>query len=164
MGMSNFDDVTASTFTGDLIGAARAASPVNATAATLTVTQALHAGHVVTLNRAAGIAVTLPAATGSGANYMFALDTAVTSNTTTIKVANASDTMTGTAYVLSDGAAAVLGYRTGATDDTITLNGTTLGGLKGDFITIRDVEANLFQVQAFTAATGTEATPFSATV
>lgn len=161
MGTTNFDAVSAS---GGITGALVAATPVDATAATLTVTQATHAGRVVNLNRAAGIAVTLPAASGSGAVYKFLVGTAVTSNTTTIKVPSASETMTGSAYVVSDGAAAVLGYRTGATADTITLDGSTTGGLKGDIITVTDVAANLFMVQALTAATGTEATPFSATV
>jgi hypothetical protein len=170
VGTTNFDVVAASGgFTGDLtgnvIGAHLAATPVNVTASTLTATQAAHAGRVVTLNRAAGIAVTLPAASGSGSVFTFALDTTITSNSTTIKVANVSDAMTGTAYVLSDDAGApVKGFRTAATDDTITLNGTTLGGLKGDLIVVRDVEANLFQVQVMSSATGTEATPFSATV
>lgn len=139
-------------------------TPVNTTASTLTVTQASHAGKVITLNRAAGIAVTLPAASGTGAVYSFVIGTAVTSNSTTIKVANSSDTMTGTAYVVSDGAAAVLGYRTGASDDTVTFNGTTLGGLKGDQVIIQDIGTNLFSVLVLSAATGTEATPFSATV
>jgi hypothetical protein len=119
---------------------------------------------MVTLNRAAGITVTLPAATGTGSVYRFLVGTTVTSNTTVIKVANASDTMTGSAYVISDGSAAVLGYRTGATDDTITLDGSTTGGIKGDTIQITDVATNLFAVQVLSAATGTEATPFSATV
>lgn len=160
MGTTNFDVVSANSFVGPI----SSNTPVDATASTLTVTQATHAGKAVTLNRAAGIAVTLPAATGTGSVYTFIIGTAVTSNSTTIKVANTSDTMTGSAYVISDNAAAVLGYRTAATDDTVTLNGTTLGGLKGDMVQIRDVATNLFMVEAYTAATGTEATPFSATV
>lgn len=137
---------------------------VNCTASTLAVTLASHDKKIVTLNRAAGIAVTLPAASGSGAVYTFHINTAVTSNTTTIKVANASDVMTGKAFVISDGAAAVLGYAAGASDDTITLDGSTTGGLKGDVIVIKDVATNLFHVLAHTSATGSEATPFSATV
>lgn len=150
--------------TGNVTGAVLATTPVNATAATLTVTQATHAGRAVTLNRAAGIAVTLPAASGSGSVYEFVVGTTVTSNSTTIKVANSSDTMTGTAYVVSDNAAAVLGYRTGASDDTITFNGTTTGGIKGDIVRLTDVATNLYAVTVMSAATGTEATPFSATV
>ena len=146
------------------VGPVLSAAPVNATAATLAVTQTSYAGTIVTLNRAAGIAVTLPAATGTGSVYRFLVGTSVTSNSTTIKVANATDVMTGSAYVISDNSAAVLGYRTASSDDTITLNGTTTGGLKGDLITITDVGTGLFAVSVFSAATGTEATPFSATV
>jgi hypothetical protein len=151
-------------FVGNVTGAVTATTPVNATASTLTVTQATHGGRATTLNRAAGIAVTLPAASGSGTVYEFVIGTTITSNTTTIKVANSSDTMTGSAYVISDNSAAVLGYKTGASDDTVTLNGGTLGGLKGDTVRLVDVAANLYAVQVFSQATGTEATPFSATV
>lgn len=152
------------TSTNGFVGAVTATAPVNTTASSLTVTQATHGGRVITLNRAAGIAVTLPAASGSGTVYEFVIGTSITSNSTTIKVANASDTMTGSAYVISDNTAAVLGYKTGASDDTITFNGTTLGGLKGDTVRVVDVAANLFSVQVLSQATGTEATPFSATV
>jgi hypothetical protein len=151
-------------FVGNVTGAVTATTPVNATASTLTVTQATHGGRATTLNRAAGIAVTLPAASGSGTVYEFVIGTTITSNTTTIKVANSSDTMTGSAYVISDNSAAVLGYKTGASDDTVTFNGNTLGGLKGDTVRLVDVAANLYAVQVFSQATGTEATPFSATV
>ena len=41
-------------------------SIVNVTASTLTVKPQLHAGKTITLNRAAGVTCTLPAATGSG--------------------------------------------------------------------------------------------------
>jgi hypothetical protein len=66
--------------------------------------------------------------------------------------------------VVSDNTAAVLGFATAAASDTITLNGTTLGGIVGDHIEIIDAITGTFAVRVFTAATGTEATPFSATV
>lgn len=133
------------------------------TAATLTITSALSGKNIV-INKADGTTITLPAASGSGNKYKFTLAAAITSNSAIIKVANSSDIITGNAYVISDNSAAVLGYKTGATDDTITLNGTTTGGLKGDIVEVEDVAANLFSVKVLTAATGTEATPFSATV
>lgn len=136
----------------------------NNTASTLTITELAHDGKIVTLNRAAGVAVTLPASTGSGATYKFFIGTTVTSNSTTIKVANSSDTMVGFAHVLQDGGSAALHFEAGSTDDTITLNGTTTGGIKGDFITITDIAVNLYYVHVTLSATGTEATPFSATV
>ncbi len=78
-------------------------SLVSATAATLTVTAASHAGRTVLLDRAAGQAVTLPAATGSGNAYNFFVVTTITSNSTTIKVADATDVMAGVAVTAAVG-------------------------------------------------------------
>ena len=149
---------------GDMNGSVLSTTPVSATGATLTCTTDTHAGRTIVISAVAGCAVTLPAATGTGSVYRFIIGATITSNSTTIKVANSTDVMSGRAFVISDGAAAVLGYATGATSDTITLNGTTLGGLIGDHIEIIDAIAGTFAVRVFTAATGTEATPFSATV
>jgi hypothetical protein len=148
---------------GDVIGAVLATPPI-VTTASIVCNRDVHAGRTITINAAAGCAVTLPASTGTGSIYRFFIGTTITSNSTTIKVANATDVMSGRAYVISDGAAAVLGYATGATDDTITLNGTTLGGYAGDLIEIIDAIAGTYLVSVHTKATGTEATPFSATV
>ena len=150
--------------TGNMIGAVLATTPVAVTGATLTITPDVHAGRTTVISAAAGCAVTLPAATGTGSVYRFIIGASITSNTTTIKVANATDVMTGRAFVITDNSAAVLGYATASTDDTITLNGTTLGGLAGDHIEIVDAFTGTYAVRVFTAATGTEATPFSATV
>lgn len=139
-------------------------SVTNATASTLTATQAAHAGRVVTLNRAAGIAVTLPAATGTGAKYMFFVGTTVTSNTTTIKVADATDIMAGLALMAADGGDTLNAYETAADTDTITFDGSTTGGIKGDMVELVDVATNLWWVRITGSATGAEATPFSATV
>jgi len=149
---------------GNMNGAVLSTTPVSATGATLTCTKDVHAGRTIVISAVAGCAVTLPAATGTGSVYRFVIGSTITSNSTTIKVANATDVMSGRAYVISDNSAAVLGYATTSTSDTITLNGTTLGGLIGDHIEIIDAIAGTFAVRVFTAATGTEATPFSATV
>ena len=150
--------------TGNVIGAVLATEPVAVTGATLTCSRDVHGGRVTAINAAAGCAVTLPNATGTGAEYRFFIGTTITSNSTTIKVNNASDVMSGRAFVISDGAAAVLGYATAASSDTITLDGTTTGGVAGDMIEIIDVSPGIFQVKVLTKASGTEATPFSATV
>lgn len=135
----------------------------NATAATLAITEADHEGQTITLNRAGGIAVTLPASTGGGARYRFLVGTTFTS-AGTIKVANASDTMAGNAILLADGGDTVVGFAAGATADTITLDGSTTGGLKGAMVEVQDIAANLWHVHYASDASGTEATPFSATV
>ena len=146
------------------IGLSSAGRIADVTASTLAVSEDTHEGLTVTLNRAAGIAVTLPAATGGGARYRFILGTSVTSNSTTIKVANASDVMCGTATLFQDAGDTVVGFACAATDDTITMNGSTLGGLKGAHVFITDVAVNLWHVDYISDASGTEATPFSATV
>ena len=135
----------------------------NVTSSTVTITSADHEGKTVTLNRAAGIAVTLPAATGSGARYRFIVGTTVTSNSTTIKVVG-DDTMAGNAILAQDSADTAVMFEAGATADTITMNGTTTGGLKGAEAELIDIAADTWFVRYTSAATGTEATPFSATV
>ena len=149
---------------GDMNGSVLSTPPVSVTGATLTCTKEVHAGRTTVISAVAGCAVTLPAATGTGSVYRFVIGSTITSNSTTIKVANTTDVMTGRAFVVSDNTAAVLGFATAAASDTITLNGTTLGGLAGDHIEIIDAITGTFAVRVFTAATGTEATPFSATV
>ena len=138
-------------------------SIVSATAATLTVTSASHSGRTVVLDRAAGQAVTLPAATGSGNCYKFFVATTITSNSTTIKVVG-DDTMAGVAIVANDGGNSASIFETAATSDTISFNGSTTGGIKGATVELQDVAADLWSVRVVGAATGTEATPFSATV
>lgn len=137
---------------------------VNVTAATLTLSIASHDGKIVTLNRAAGQAVTLPAASGSGAKFKLFVGTTITSNSTTIKVANSSDIMAGNAIQAADAGSTANMWETGASDDTVTFNGTTTGGIKGDTVELEDVAANVWSVRVVGSATGTEATPFSATV
>ena len=137
-------------------------APINITSSTTL--DARHAGTVCTINAAAGLTITLPAATGSGREYELVIGTTVTSNNVVIQVANASDTMTGKAEIAQDAADTEVSFETASTSDTITLNGSTKGGIKGDRILLRDVQANLWYVEAELSGTGTEATPFSAAV
>lgn len=138
--------------------------PINITASAVTLTRDTHAGATCTLNRAAGIAVTLPAASGTGDKYRLVIGTTVTSNSTTVKVANANDVMTGTALFGQDSADTTVLFETAVDSDTITLNGSTTGGIKGDILELEDVADNLWSVKVVGSATGTEATCFSATV
>ena len=116
------------------------------------------------VNAAAGLTLTLPAASGLGDEYAVTIGTTVTSNSVIVRVANGTDVMTGLAVQAADGGATVGAYETAADSDTITFNGTTTGGLRGDRIVLRDIAAGLWHVEVIGAATGTEATPFSATV
>ena len=120
------------------------------------------AGATVALNAAAGLTITLPAATGSGASYEIVARTTVTSNSYIIKVANSSDVMMGVLAVASDIAGVTC--PTTSTSDTITMNGTTTGGILGSRVMLQDVAANKWAVSGALVASGVEATPFSATV
>jgi hypothetical protein len=145
------------------VGLSASGRIANITASTVTITEEEHENLTVALNRAAGIAVTLPAATGGGGRYKFIVGTTVSSNSTTIKVVG-NDIMVGNALLAQDGGDTSVMFETAADSDTITLNGTTTGGIAGGLVELIDIAADTWHVQAIGSATGTEATPFSATV
>lgn len=134
--------------------------PIAITAST-TLTRS-HAEAPVVVNAAAGLTVTLPASTGKGAIYIVVVGTTVTSNSVIIKVANSTDIMQGGLDVSSDIAGVTCPTTT--TSDTITMNGTTTGGIKGSTVVLRDVASGVWAVTGSLVASGVEATPFSATV
>lgn len=135
--------------------------PISLTAST-TLKREQHSHRVLTLDAAAGLTVTLPAASGTGDEYEIVVGTTVTSNNYIVKVANANDTIKG-GVSLSTDIAGVNMLATG-TDDTITMNGSTTGGLAGTCLRLKDVKANIWKLEGFLVTTGAEATPFSATV
>lgn len=122
------------------------------------------------VNAAAGLTLTLPAATGTGRRYDIVIGTTVTSNSVVIRVASASDWYAGQIFVSSDNAAdAAISFETAtgalaSRSDTITLNGTTTGGLAGDRFQLVDIGAGQWELTGWMSATGTEVTPFSAAV
>lgn len=137
---------------------------VTAGATTLTVTAASHNGRIITLANTAPITVTLPQATGTGNRYRFYVGQAATGTASKIQVANATDVMAGVQWVLTTSSANVIGYPTTATSDTLSMNGSTQGGVAGDVIEIVDVITGIFSVQMNCQSTGSTATPFSAAV
>jgi len=130
------------------------------TAATLTV-DSTYNGQIINLSLAAGITATLPAATGTNAMYRFVIATSVTSNSYKVQVANATDVMVGTASVAGTTGTV---FGTLPASDTLTMNGTTQGGLAGSYVEIMDVAAGVFVVRANLLGSGTVVTPFSAAV
>lgn len=125
------------------------------TAATATLSD-YEAGGVVVVNRAAGSTITLPAATGTG--YRYLITTIVDQTGDLVVAAAGTDVMQGVAMTDMTG---VL-WPTTDTTDTITLNGTTTGGLKGTRVELIDVASGVWNVLVVGEASGTEATPFSA--
>lgn len=131
---------------------------------TITITAKEHAGRVITLDRASGITATLPAALGTGDIYKFFIGTTVTSNNYIIEVAVAADVMQGMVTVSDSGDATSSDFQTASTSDTITMDGDTKGGKRGDYIELEDVAVGLYRVTGFLAGDATQATPFSAAV
>lgn len=130
--------------------------------ASTTLTADGYAGKIITISAAAGLTLTLPAASGSGATFEVVAVTTVTSNGYLIKVANSSDVMMGAVSVATDIAGVTC--PTTSTSDTITMNGSTTGGLLGSRVVLTDVAANKWAVSGELVSSGAEATPFSATV
>jgi len=119
---------------------------------------------VYVVNAAAGAEVTLPPSTGSGFRYTFIVGTKLTSNTNVIQVANSDDIMQGVVIGAAESDDSVNGWEAASDSDTITMDGSTTGGIVGDRVELVDVAENVWAVNGIIQQTGTEATPFSAAV
>ncbi len=154
---------TGCTFNG-LPPATTTAAPVVVNAATLTLSPALHSRKLVVLSGTtanAGVAITPPAATGTGDIYTIIFGSTITSNTTTLdaKAGNASDVFAG--WIQTYKATTFTPYIANSNLNLMTFDGSTRGGIKGDMIKIYDVALNLWLVEGFTTQSGTIATPFT---
>ena len=136
--------------------------------ATDAVTIAEHAGRTLLLGEVGGnalVTLTLPDATGSGATYKFIVSVTNTSNYV-IAVPDAANTIDGVMLYLDEDGTAVTAFPTVAASDTITLNGTTTGGVLGDYLEIVDIAADQYHVRGVmrVPAGSNPVTPFSAAV
>jgi hypothetical protein len=132
----------------------------------LTLNEDTHESKILLLGEVGGnaaLAVTLPPATGSGAVYEFVVSVVNTSGYT-IQVTT-TDIMQGSILGCTDSDGTAMAWLTGADADTITLNGTTTGGVSiGDTIKLIDVLSGTWAVSGQVRASGSEATMFSAAV
>ncbi|MCR4302138.1 MAG: hypothetical protein NUV51_11045 [Sulfuricaulis sp.] len=163
---ANLTGTSTSATTAQLDTLIRTSRIVDATGATLTVTEALHNDRTIVLDRAAGIAVTLPVA-AAGLKFRFIVKTTF-SGAATIKSVAGADIMVGHALMGNNSDNTVVDWQTIAADtnDTIDLFGTanSTGGMAGQEIGIEGLAANLWFVNIRGDAAGTEATPFANTV
>lgn len=131
---------------------------------TLTLTEAAHDGKVIALDTAAGTTITLPAATGSGAKFTFVVTVKPTSNQHRINVVG-NDEFVGSVNILDADAAAQAAYAAADAGDAdqLDLNGTTKGGLVGDWLEVIDILADNWHVrgQLVCPAGSNPATPFA---
>lgn len=138
--------------------------PISITASTATLKQNWQSDSTIVASRAAGITMTLPASAGNGTKFKIVVGTTITSNNLVIQVANSTDIMTGQCLVAQDAGDTIVAFETAADSDTITMNGSTKGGIKGDIIELEDVASGVWSVRIECSGTGTEVTPFSAAV
>lgn len=140
---------------------------VDVTASTVTLTAAAHANRTVTLSAAAGVTATLPAATGTGNKYKIVVAVTVTSNDDIVQAASASDEFVGNINQTdTDTSDTLASYPALDADgfDTVTLNGTTKGGLMGDLLEFTDIATGKFLLSGHVNANGTVVTPLTAAV
>jgi hypothetical protein len=113
------------------------------------------------------VTLTLPAATGSGARFRFVVNVVNTSSYVFKSVAG-TDLMEGLIIGASTTDSATDAARTwasAASDDTVTLNGTTTGGAAiGDWVEFEDITSVGWAVRGMVTQSGAEASPFSNTV
>jgi len=133
---------------------------VTVTDTTLALTAGGYASQTIVSDLAAAQTFTLPAATGSGNLYRIFVKTTKTGSL--IVQVTTTDVMSGAIGVSTDAAGVVI--PTAATSDTLTMNGTTTGGVAGSYAEFQDVASGVWRVGGALASTGAEATPFSAAV
>ena len=117
-------------------------------------------GTVYTLNRAAGIVVTLPTAV-AGLNYTFIVGTTF-SGAGQINTDNASDLFSGFAHLFDPATATDMNtfIPDASDDDTIDLGTAAQGWLVGGIIRLKATTAAVWHCEAFLHGDGTLATPF----
>ena len=147
----------------------------------ISLTVADHAGRIVHNAAAGAVTYTLPATNansdsavaGPGADFNNLNNVGATieifsSITKTgdlvVQAANATDVMVGSAVFIDDSSDNVVGFETASTSDTITLNGSTKGGVTFSKIVCTVLASGKWKVDVISGCTGTPATPFSAAV
>ena len=135
------------------------ANVVSITDATYTVATT-QSGAVFTLNRAAGIVVTLPTA-AAGLQYTFIVGTTFT-GAGQINTANTDDLYSGFAQIFDDGTAGDTNtfIPDASNDDTIDLGSIEQGWLVGGIIRLKATTAAVWHCEAFLSGDATLATPF----
>lgn len=132
--------------------------------ASLSLTLAAHDGKTILMDDAAGTELTLPAAAGTGARFRVLVSTTVTSSASFLACAG-SDYFVGHLDQTRGDDDTVISYPAlaGDTFDIITLDGTTTGGIIGDWIEVEDIASGIWALKASTNASGTVAIPLTST-
>tara|TARA_Y100000361_G_scaffold142364_1_gene148348 strand:+ start:818 stop:1324 length:507 start_codon:yes stop_codon:yes gene_type:complete len=163
-----------STFSGPVVSLAGFISAGNANVVSLTadtsLTVAAHSGKILTCNDADG-KFTLPSIVATdpgdntdpnqlnnlGATFTFVVETAATDMDI---LTDGTDKFVGGLYMGKSDAAGKT-FMSGATNDVMTFNGTTQGGIVGTVIKVTAIGAAKYAVEGINLASGTVVTPFA---
>lgn len=161
VGKATTDTLTNKTLTAPVITSPIVTNAMVAGGSSLVLTAAVHGGKTIALDTAAGTAIVLPAATGSGVTFTFVVTVAATSNQHRISVVG-NDAFYGGIFGGNDSDNTMVMWPTAADADRINFEGTagTQGGVKGAIVIVQDIVADGWSVIGWTDAVGSEATPF----
>lgn len=135
---------------------------VSGTGATATLTKD-QSGSVILFDRAAGIVFTLPANT-PGMVFDFFVTVTITGGAAKVITAAGTELLVGTIINTdTDSSDAVASWKSlvAAANIAVSMNGTTTGGIKGDWLRFTCLNTTTWNVQGFTLGTSTVATPFA---
>ena len=163
-----------STFSGPVKSLSGFISAGNAVVVSLTadssLTVASHAGKVLTCNDADGkftlptIVATAPGrdddpnqTNNLGASFLFVVETAATDMDI---LTDGTDKFVGGIYTGVNNATGKT-FISGASNDVVTLNGSTKGGLAGSIIMVTAIASAKYAIEGITLGSGTLVTPFA---
>ena len=163
-----------STFSGPVKSLSGFISAGNAVVVSLTadtsLTVASHAGKVLTCNDADGkfklptIVATAPGrdddpnqTNNLGASFLFVVETAATDMDI---LTDGTDKFVGGIYTGVNNATGKT-FISGASNDVVTLNGSTKGGLAGSIIRVTAIASAKYAIEGITLGSGTLVTPFA---
>lgn len=135
---------------------------VSGSGATVSLTAA-QSGATVLFDRAAGIVFTLPANT-PGIYFDFFVTTTITTNAAKVITATGTELMVGQILNCdtdSSDAVAIWKSLVATGNVAVSMNGTTTGGIKGDWFRATCLNTTTWTVNGMTTGTSTVATPFA---
>lgn len=148
-------------FDAGFTGASGTKNTISGSGAAVTLTAA-QSGSNILFDRAAGTVYTLPAPV-VGLEYTFFVSVSVTSNAHKVITDAGTTFLTGSLMNIdTDSSNAVAAWTAdGSTILSVSMNGTTTGGLKGTWMRFTCVSSTLWLVTGVDEGSGTVATPFA---
>ena len=123
---------------------------------------AADSGGTFLLDTAAGSILTLPAVPVAGMEFEVLVSTSVTSNSHIVKTNDAAIFIGGGIQQMIDTTAVSEGQFADPTATvTITMNGSTTGGLIGTALKFKAISSTVWNITGLVASSGTLATPFT---